>query len=87
MYQFSHALWKSILLSGLQKLQIRVLLSKLLFPLYPQHAMASTTIVVLADELRKKNFPEMKLPLFLHFTTNQITYKNLADSIKDTLRI
>jgi ferrochelatase len=47
-----------------------------LFPLYPQHAMASTTTILeLAEEHRKKYFPEMKFTIVPAFITNLIIYK------------
>ena len=47
---------------GLQELKDKGVTEVMLLPLYPQHAMASTTtIVVLAEELRQKHFPEMTL--------------------------
>jgi ferrochelatase len=46
------------------------------FPLYPQHAMASTTTILeLAEEHRKKYFPEMKFTIVPAFITNLIIYK------------
>ena len=61
---------------GLQELHDKGVTEVLLFPLYPQHAMASTiTILVKAEEMRKKKFPKMKFTMFLLFTTNPITSK------------
>jgi ferrochelatase len=58
----------------------------LLFPLYPQHAMASTTTILeLAEELRKKHFPEMKFTIVPAFYNKPDYIKNLADSIKGHL--
>jgi len=52
---------KPDILSGLQQLHDKGVTEVMLFPLYPQHAMASTVkILVLAEELRKKHFPQMK---------------------------
>lgn len=71
------------LLSGLQELHDKGVNEVLLFPLYPQHAMASTTtILVLAEELRKKHFPEMKFTIVPAFYNKTDYLKNLADSIK-----
>jgi ferrochelatase len=39
----SYALWKPFSLSGLQELHDQGVTEVMLFPLYPQHAMASTT--------------------------------------------
>ena len=47
---------------GLQKLHDQGIDEVLLMPLYPQFAMATTeTILVLAEELRQKHFPKMKI--------------------------
>lgn len=71
------------ILSGLQKLNDRGVTEVLLFPLYPQHAMASTvTILVLAEELRKKHFPHMTFSDVPAFYNKPDYIKNLADSIK-----
>ena len=52
------------ILKGLQELKDKGVTEVMLFPLYPQHAMASTTtILVLAEELREKYFPEMKFTI------------------------
>jgi len=74
------------LLSGLQELHDKGVTEVMLFPLYPQHAMASTTtILVLAEELRKKHFPEMKFTIVPAFYNKPDYIKNLADSIKKSL--
>ena len=53
--------------SGLQELHDKGVDEVLIFPLYPQFAMATTeTILVLAEELRKKHFPQLLL-IFLLF--------------------
>jgi ferrochelatase len=60
-------------LSGLQELHDQEVM---LFPLYPQHAMASTTTILeLAEEHRKKYFPEMKFTIVPAFITNLFIYK------------
>jgi protoporphyrin/coproporphyrin ferrochelatase len=77
---------KPSLLSGLQELHDQGVDEVLLFPLYPQHAMASTvTILVLAEELRKKHFPNMKFTTVPAFYNKPDYIKNLADSIKKQL--
>ncbi len=77
---------KPSLLSGLQELHDQGVDEVLLFPLYPQHAMASTvTILVLAEELRKKHFPNMKFTTVPAFYNQPDYIKNLADSIKKQL--
>ncbi|MGO4819994.1 MULTISPECIES: ferrochelatase [unclassified Flavobacterium] len=74
------------ILAGLQELRDKGVTEVLLFPLYPQHAMASTTtILVLAEELRKKHFPEMKFASVPAFYNKPDYLKNLADSIKGHL--
>jgi ferrochelatase len=77
---------KPSILSGLQELHDKGVTEVLLFPLYPQHAMASTTtILVLAEELRKKHFPEMKFTIVPAFYNKPDYIKNLADSIQKSL--
>jgi len=74
---------KPSLLSGLQELHDQGVNEILLFPLYPQHAMASTTTILeLAEDLRKKHFPEMKFTIVPAFYNKPDYLKNLADSIK-----
>src|SRR5690606_38211881 len=54
--------------SGLKELADKGVTEVLLFSLYPQYAMATTeTIEVLADELVKKKFPQLKLTKFPAF--------------------
>lgn len=74
---------KPSILSGLQELYDQGVREVLLFPLYPQHAMASTvTIEVLAEELRKKHFPDMKITNVPAFYNRPDYIDNLADSMK-----
>ena len=74
------------ILKGLQELHDKGVNELLLFPLYPQHAMASTTtILVLAEELRKKHFPEMKFTIVPAFYNKSDYIKALANSIKKHL--
>lgn len=74
------------MLSGLQELADKGVTEVMLFPLYPQHAMASTTtILVLAEELRKKHFPQMTFTIVPAFYNKQDYIQNLADSIKKHL--
>lgn len=71
---------------GLQELADKGVDDVLLFPLYPQHAMASTvTILKLAEELREKHFPNMKLSSVPAFYNRPDYIRNLADSIKSHL--
>jgi protoporphyrin/coproporphyrin ferrochelatase len=74
------------ILKGLQELHDKGVTEVLLMPLYPQHAMASTTtIVVLAEELRVKHFPEMKFTNVPAFYNKEGYIKALANSIKNHL--
>ncbi|WP_299217188.1 ferrochelatase [uncultured Dokdonia sp.] len=72
---------------GLQKLHDQGVDEVMLLPLYPQHAMATTeTIVVLAEELRAKHFPKMKItdvPAFYH---REDYIKVLSESIGEHLK-
>jgi protoporphyrin/coproporphyrin ferrochelatase len=71
---------------GLQELKDKGVTEVMLMPLYPQHAMASTTtIVVLAEELRAKHFPEMKFTNVPAFYNKDGYIKALANSIKNHL--
>ena len=74
------------ILKGLQELHDKGVNEVMLFPLYPQHAMASTTtIVVLAEELRTKHFPEMKFTIVPAFYNKPDYIKALANSMKKHL--
>jgi ferrochelatase len=74
------------ILTGLQELHDKGVTEVMLFPLYPQHAMASTvTINVLAAELQKKHFPNMKLINVPAFYNRPDYIKNLADSMAESL--
>jgi protoporphyrin/coproporphyrin ferrochelatase len=74
------------ILKGLQELKDKGVTEVMLFPLYPQHAMASTTtILVLAEELRQQHFPEMKFTIVPAFYNKPGYIKALANSIKKHL--
>ena len=74
------------ILKGLQELKDKGVTEVMLFPLYPQHAMASTvTILELAEELRKKHFPEMKFKIVSAFYNKPDYIKSLANSMKKYL--
>ena len=74
------------ILKGLQELHDKGVTEVMLFPLYPQHAMASTTtILVLAEELRAKHFPEMKFTNVPAFYNKPDYIQALANSIKKHL--
>ena len=77
---------KMSILKGLQELKDKGVDEVMLFPLYPQHAMASTTtILVLAEELRQQHFPEMKFTIVPAFYNKPGYIKALANSIKKHL--
>ncbi|MCF6294932.1 MAG: ferrochelatase [Flavobacteriaceae bacterium] len=72
---------------GLQELVDKGVDEVLLFPLYPQFAMATTeTILVKAEEVRKLNFPNLKIESFPAFYNKPDYIKVLSNSIKDALR-
>ena len=72
--------------SGLQELQDKGVDEVLLFPLYPQFAMATTeTILVLAEELRKKHFPQMQFTSVPTFYNHADYIRVLANSIAERL--
>jgi ferrochelatase len=74
------------ILKGLQELHDKGVTEVMLFPLYPQHAMASTTtILVLAEELRAKHFPNMKFTNVPAFYNKPGYIEALANSIKKHL--
>ncbi len=74
------------ILSGLQELADQGVTEVLLFPLYPHHAMSSTTTVIeMAEEMRKKHFPEMKFTIVPAFYNKPDYIKALANSIKKHL--
>lgn len=74
------------IMKGLQELKDKGVTEVMLMPLYPQHAMASTTtIVVLAEELRVKHFPEMTFTNVPAFYNKPDYIQALANSIKKHL--
>jgi protoporphyrin/coproporphyrin ferrochelatase len=74
------------ILKGLQELHNKGVTDVMLFPLYPQHAMASTTtILVLAEELRAKHFPNMKFTTVPAFYNKPGYIEALSNSIKKHL--
>ncbi len=71
---------------GLQDLVDKGVDEVLLIPLYPQFAMATTeTIVVLADEIQKAQFPNLKIESLPAFYNNPDYIKVLSNSIKKHL--
>ena len=71
---------------GLQELVDKGVNEVLLFPLYPQFAMATTeTILVLAEEIRSKHFPDLKIELVPAFYNKPDYIEVLSNSIKQHL--
>ena len=78
---------KPSILQGLQELYDQGVDDVLLFPLYPQFAMATTeTILVLAEELRKKHFPKMQFTTVPAFYNHSDYVRVLANSIAEGLK-
>ncbi|GAL79066.1 ferrochelatase [Algibacter lectus] len=68
---------------GLQELVDKGVEEVLLFPLYPQFAMATTeTITVLAEELRQEFFPSLKIESVPAFYNKADYIEVLSNSIK-----
>ncbi len=78
---------KPSIMEGLQELHDKGVDEVLLFPLYPQFAMATTeTILVLAEELRQKHFPQMQFTTVPPFYNHPDYIRVLAESISDSLK-
>ena len=72
---------------GLQELVDKGVEEVLLFPLYPQFAMATTeTITVLAEELRLQYFPNLKIESVRAFYNKPDYIEVLSNSIKNHLK-
>ncbi|WP_292948791.1 ferrochelatase [Olleya sp. UBA1516] len=72
---------------GLQELVDKGVEDVFLIPLYPQFAMATTeTILVLAEEVRQANFPNLKIDSLPAFYNKPDYIKVLAESIKGHLQ-
>ncbi|MEL0644248.1 ferrochelatase [Olleya sp. Ti.3.14] len=72
---------------GLQELVDKGVEDVFLIPLYPQFAMATTeTILVLAEEVRQANFPNLKIDSLPAFYNKTDYIKVLAESIKGHLQ-
>jgi ferrochelatase len=74
---------------GLQELVNKGVEEVLLFPLYPQFAMATTeTILVLAKEVQERNFPDLKIESVPAFYNKpdyiEVLANSIAESLKDT---
>ena len=71
---------------GLQELVDKGVDEVFLIPLYPQFAMATTeTILVLAEEVRQANFPNLKIDSLPAFYNKPDYIKVLAESVKGHL--
>ncbi|WP_346881986.1 ferrochelatase [uncultured Algibacter sp.] len=71
---------------GIQELVDKGVEELLLFPLYPQFAMATTeTITVLAEEIRQEHFPNLKIESVPAFYNNPSYIEVLSNSIKKHL--
>lgn len=72
---------------GLQELADKGVDDVLIVPLYPQFAMATTeTILVLAEEIRKKHFPNMQFTNVPAFYKHPDYVRALGNSIKNQLK-
>ena len=72
---------------GLNELKEKGVDEVFLFPLYPQFAMATTeTILVLAEQLRQKHFPEMKFTSVPAFYNHPDYIRVLGNSIQERLQ-
>lgn len=73
--------------TGLAELHEKGVDEVLLVPLYPQHAMATTeTIVVLAEELRAKHYPQMQFTHLPAFYKHPDYVRVLSNSIQEFLQ-
>ncbi len=74
--------------TGIEKLETQGVTEILLIPLYPQFAMATTeTIIVLANEIIKKQFPHIKLTDVPAFYNREDYVEVLSESIQKELKI
>ena len=72
---------------GLEELKKQGVDEVLLVPLYPQFAMATTeTILVLAEEIRKKYFPDLEFTFLPPFYNHPDYIRVLSNSIQETLK-
>ena len=72
---------------GIQDLVDKGVDDILIFPLYPQFAMATTeTITVLAEELQKESFPNIKLTSVPAFYNNKEYIEVLSNNIKEQIK-
>ena len=72
--------------AGLKELHSKGVDEVLLIPLYPQFAMATTeTILVLAEKIRKEQFPTMEFTILPAFYNQKDYVRDLSNSIKNSL--
>lgn len=72
--------------NGLKALHEKGVTEVLLAPLYPQYAMATTeTIIVLAEEIRKEHYPDMRFTILPPFYNHPDYITVLARSIAEKL--
>ncbi|MDO5969148.1 ferrochelatase [Flavivirga aquimarina] len=72
---------------GLQELVDKGVKEVLLFPLYPQFAMATTeTILVLAEDIRKVHFPDLKIESVPAFYNKPDYIEVLSNAIENHLK-
>lgn len=72
--------------AGLKELHNKGVDEVLLIPLYPQFAMATTeTILVLAEKIRKEQFPSMEFTILPAFYNQKDYVRDLSNSIKNAL--
>lgn len=72
---------------GLQELVDKGVDKVLIFPLYPQFAMATTeTILVKAEEIRQLNFPSLKFESIPAFYNRPDYIEVLSNAIEDSLK-
>jgi ferrochelatase len=72
--------------SAIKELSDQGVTEVLLFPMYPQYAMASTeTILVLAEEIRKEKFPHINFTIIPAFFNQPDYIRDLSNAIKSDL--
>ncbi|MDT8348057.1 MAG: ferrochelatase, partial [Flavobacteriaceae bacterium] len=77
---------KPSIAEGLESLHKQGVQEVLLFPLYPQFAMATTeTIIVLVKELIAQRYPEMQLTIVPPFYNHTDYIRSLSNSISESL--
>lgn len=78
---------KPSIYTGLAELQKQGVTEVLLVPLYPQFAMATTeTILVKAEELKEKYFPNLQFTSLPAFYNHPDYIRVLSDSIQESLK-